>query len=81
MLQEQRLKRIVSNFAYQNQDIDRKVAHDSWIEEQKRRMLVQKLVDLGDDSKILNLPPKIIPLNVPSGSILNSGNYVDYQPT
>ena len=49
MLQEQRLKRIVTNFAYQNQDIDRKNAHDSWIEEQKRRMLVQKLVDLGDD--------------------------------
>jgi hypothetical protein len=54
VLQEQRLKRIVSNFAYQNQDIDRKVAHDSWIEEQKRRMLVQKLVDLGDDAKILS---------------------------
>ena len=43
-------------------------------------MLIQKLVDLGDDAKILSQPPKILSPIVPN-SYLGNVNYVGYQPT
>ena len=85
-LQEQRLKRLDKNFDFQKKEIVRRFKHDSWMEEQKRRMYMLKLTDLGDNKAFLERPfseMKDVPeQEAPEPNILASVDYeVQHQPS